>query len=90
MKVMNMWADSRVIIPTFVELTTSDVEANKVKLADAGVTFPIGECKCVLSVYETVMMIMILNYKDDDGDRHDGNDDNDDNSDDNILCLLCI
>ncbi|KAL8617600.1 hypothetical protein ACOMHN_033146 [Nucella lapillus] len=33
--------DSRVIIPTFVELTTNDVEANKLKLAEAGVTFPI-------------------------------------------------
>ncbi|XP_076441828.1 inositol-tetrakisphosphate 1-kinase-like [Babylonia areolata] len=33
--------DSRVIIPTFVELTTSNVEANKIKLAEAGVTFPI-------------------------------------------------
>ncbi|KAK7466624.1 hypothetical protein BaRGS_00037281 [Batillaria attramentaria] len=33
--------DHRVIIPTFVELTTTDVEENKRKLAEAGVTFPI-------------------------------------------------
>lgn len=33
--------DSRIIIPTFVELSTTDVEVNKEKLADAGVTFPI-------------------------------------------------
>ncbi|KAK7103897.1 inositol-tetrakisphosphate 1-kinase-like isoform X2 [Littorina saxatilis] len=33
--------DPRVIIPTFVELTTTDVEQNKMKLAEAGVTFPI-------------------------------------------------
>ncbi|KAL8588768.1 hypothetical protein ACOMHN_035264 [Nucella lapillus] len=33
--------DDRIIIPKFVELTTSNVEENKVKLADAGVTFPL-------------------------------------------------
>lgn len=33
--------DHRVIIPSFVELTTTDVEENKQKLAEAGVTFPI-------------------------------------------------
>ncbi|XP_076463861.1 inositol-tetrakisphosphate 1-kinase-like [Babylonia areolata] len=33
--------DNRIIIPKFVELTTSDVEENKAKLAAAGVTFPL-------------------------------------------------
>ena len=45
------------IIPTFVELTSSDVEENKVKLAEAGVTFPIGQCvRLLVSLYITRLL----------------------------------
>ncbi|PVD26152.1 hypothetical protein C0Q70_13821 [Pomacea canaliculata] len=50
--------DSRVIIPTFVELTSSDVEENKQKLAKAGVTFPIG--KILLLLFAVFQMAIIF------------------------------
>ena len=35
--------DPRVMVPPFVELTSGDLETNRMKLANAGVTFPVGQ-----------------------------------------------
>jgi hypothetical protein len=48
--------DPRIIIPTFVELTSTDLEENKLKLAEAGVTFPIGK-------YTLYIFLQVDGYK---------------------------